>query len=1088
MIVMKFGGSSVADRAQIEKVLGIVRAHANHAPLVVCSAHKGVTDGLVKAAREAAKGRLEVETVIAKQLGVARELGCDDALLAPLFDDLRSLLRGVQLVRELSARSLDYVSSFGERWSTRVIADFFSRSGLPADAHDVWDLGFVTDASFGHARPVPGYEQQMRDAVARLPAGRVPIVTGFIGKTADGEITTVGRNGSDLTATLVGAALGAAEVQIWSDTDGVMTADPRLVRSARNIPDMRFDEAAELAYFGSRMLHPATLLPAMAAKIPVRVLNTNRPEHAGTVIRGEAAPNPSPVTSIAYKERQLVLTLCSTRMFGEVGFLGRVFETCARHGVEVDMVTTSEVTVSLTANESPEPRARRRRARRSRQRPNRRGPQHPRDRGPAPGRAPRPRRRGVRRHRRGRRQRRDDQPRLRRHQPVAGRARCRRLTHGGGAAPRALRGGSRVKSLYTSEGAAQALDRYGAAHGEDLALRVYTSRLIGAEPDLVLHGGGNTSVKGVRRTLLGDEVECLWVKGSGASLDKVEPRDFPALDLAYLRRLRGLEALSDEEMVNQLRTHLFDASSPNPSVEALLHALLPHKFVDHSHADAVLAVTNQPDGAKLVREALGDEVALLPYIMPGFPLAKAVADVFERSPRVIGVVLLHHGLFTFGETAKQSYERHIELVDRLEAFARGRAQRRVVSAGVSHAEARARAAKIAPLLRGFLAERAGGAVSRRFVLEWRGGEEVLEHLASPACAELAASGPITPDHVIRTKAWPLFVGELPFGDDAALTARLRDGVEGYRARYDAYFASNMASKRAPAHQARQRAARRARAGRRGARVGRDQEGRSHRRRPRGAYAAHEGDRRGDRGVPLAVGRGPLRHGVLEPRAGQAGQGLGARPRGAGRARDRGGPARSGSGSGTPAARRARTSSSSTGTSRPRAPPPAASRRSTAPGPRPGPSPKPGIASSPKGTTHEFWKSVHAGAVKASRELGRRDRVERPAQGGRPQAADRRGAELHRAGRVRHRARAAQRQGPGASREGASNAKIPVVIFDSDLQGEDHVSFVATDNVAAGKLGGEHLAKLLGGKGKVVVLRYQEGSASTQNREQGFLEA
>jgi rhamnulose-1-phosphate aldolase/alcohol dehydrogenase len=353
-----------------------------------------------------------------------------------------------------------------------------------------------------------------------------------------------------------------------------------------------------------------------------------------------------------------------------------------------------------------------------------------------------------------------------------------------------------VKSLYTSEGAAQALDRYGAAHGEDLALRVYTSRLIGAEPDLVLHGGGNTSVKGVRRTLLGDEVECLWVKGSGASLDKVEPRDFPALDLAYLRRLRGLEALSDEEMVNQLRTHLFDASSPNPSVEALLHALLPHKFVDHSHADAVLAVTNQPDGAKLVREALGDEVALLPYIMPGFPLAKAVADVFERSPRVIGVVLLHHGLFTFGETAKQSYERHIELVDRLEAFARGRAQRRVVSAGVSHAEARARAAKIAPLLRGFLAERAGGAVSRRFVLEWRGGEEVLEHLASPACAELAASGPITPDHVIRTKAWPLFVGELPFGDDAALTARLRDGVEGYRARYDAYFASNMASKRA----------------------------------------------------------------------------------------------------------------------------------------------------------------------------------------------------------------------------------------------------------------------------------------------------
>lgn len=351
MIVMKFGGSSVADRAQIDKVLGIVRARTDRRPLVVCSAHKGITDGLVTAARDAAAGHLDAERVIGRQAAIARDLGCETALLEPMFDDLRSLLRGVQLVRELSARSMDYVSSFGERWSTRVIADYFTRAGVASQAHDVWDLGFITDASFGRARPVVGYEQRVRDAISKLTADRVPVVTGFVGKTAEGEITTVGRNGSDLTATLLAAACRAEEVQIWSDTDGVMTADPSLVRSARNIPDMRFDEAAELAYFGSRVLHPATLLPAISAKIPVRVLNTNRPDHPGTVIREEVPPNPNPVTSIAYKENQLVLTLSSARMFGEIGFLGRVFDACAKHGVEVDMVTTSEVSLSLTAND-----------------------------------------------------------------------------------------------------------------------------------------------------------------------------------------------------------------------------------------------------------------------------------------------------------------------------------------------------------------------------------------------------------------------------------------------------------------------------------------------------------------------------------------------------------------------------------------------------------------------------------------------------------------------------------------------------------------------------------------------------------------
>jgi aspartate kinase len=349
---LKFGGSSVADRAQIEKVMAIVRAQAARGPVVVVSsAHKGITDALVGAARRAASGTYDPESVIGRQRKVAAELGCPPGLLEPLFGELTDLLRGVHLVKELSPRSLDYVSSFGERMSVRCIADFFTRQGLAADAHDVWDLGFVTDSAFGRARPLPGYEAGLRAKLAALPADRIPIVTGFIGKNEAGEVTTVGRNGSDLTATLLAAGLGAIEAQIWTDTDGVMTADPSVVKGARNIPHMRFDEAAELAYFGSRVLHPSTLLPAMAAGIPVRVLNTNRPEHPGTVIEEHCLENAERVTSIAYKERQVVVTVDATRMLGEVGFLARVFEVLARQGVVVDVVSTSEVSVSMTAND-----------------------------------------------------------------------------------------------------------------------------------------------------------------------------------------------------------------------------------------------------------------------------------------------------------------------------------------------------------------------------------------------------------------------------------------------------------------------------------------------------------------------------------------------------------------------------------------------------------------------------------------------------------------------------------------------------------------------------------------------------------------
>src|SRR5438132_3636374 len=361
-----------------------------------------------------------------------------------------------------------------------------------------------------------------------------------------------------------------------------------------------------------------------------------------------------------------------------------------------------------------------------------------------------------------------------------------------------------MKSRWSDGEARQFCDRYAPRCGDALALRVYTSRLIGAEADLVMHGGGNTSVKVAKENLLGDRVEALCVKGSGWDLDSIEPQGFPAIDLSWLRRLRKLEALSDEEMVNQLRTHLFDAAAPNPSVETLLHAFLPHRFIDHTHADIALVLTNQPsaEAQSMVREAFGPRWAIVPYIMPGFALAKLAAEVFERDPSVEGLVLLNHGLFTFADDARPAYERMIAGVDRAERFVRARArERRPVGRGARLDPAPAeKAAELAPVLRGALAEATGDADRpwRRMVLEYRVGEEVLEILAGADVARLAAANPLTPDHVIRTKGPSLLLaGPLPLDDAPALRARIEAAVAGYRAAYDGYFAANRARARTP---------------------------------------------------------------------------------------------------------------------------------------------------------------------------------------------------------------------------------------------------------------------------------------------------
>jgi len=355
MLVMKFGGTSVKDVTQIHKVLEITRGRLKRKPVLVCSAHKGITDKLINAGHAAAStGKADASAILEQQRAVAKAAGCKDDMLDSHYREIEDLLRGIALVREASKRSIDYLSGFGERMSCRVIAEYFTRQGLKSQAFDAFDLGYITDENFGSARPVQGYENMMAAEFAKkVPADTIAIITGFVGKTQKGDLTTVGRNGSDFTATCFAAGLSAEECEIWTDTDGVMTADPSLIKDARSIPVMSFAEASELAYYGGRVLHPSTLLPAIKRNIPVRVLNTNRPEHPGTVITEKGGDNGLPITSIAYMENQAVITIESTLMLGQPGFLAKVFDVLGRNGIDIDMISTSEVSVSMTCHELP---------------------------------------------------------------------------------------------------------------------------------------------------------------------------------------------------------------------------------------------------------------------------------------------------------------------------------------------------------------------------------------------------------------------------------------------------------------------------------------------------------------------------------------------------------------------------------------------------------------------------------------------------------------------------------------------------------------------------------------------------------------
>jgi aspartate kinase len=366
MVVQKFGGTSVADPDAVRRLIEIARtAHARdgRGPVVVVSALSQVTDALLSVAGEAGASRTQAALALVAQLrdrhrAMAHAL-TGDGQLAPLtafideqFNQLADIVKALAVLREVSLRTLDVIASMGELLSSRIIAAALVHAGLPGEWVDVRRALVTND---DHTRALPLMRETTAalraSVVPLLEAGRIPVLGGFVGATAEGHTTTLGRGGSDYSGAIVGAGIGAAEIQIWTDVDGLLTADPRLIPEPKLVPRLSFAEAAELAYFGAKVLHPSTIHPAVERDIPVRILNSHKPEAAGTLITAEPCANGNELTAMAAKRDITVVDITSSRMLMAYGFLRRVFEIFERFRTAVDVVTTSEVSVSVTIDD-----------------------------------------------------------------------------------------------------------------------------------------------------------------------------------------------------------------------------------------------------------------------------------------------------------------------------------------------------------------------------------------------------------------------------------------------------------------------------------------------------------------------------------------------------------------------------------------------------------------------------------------------------------------------------------------------------------------------------------------------------------------
>jgi aspartate kinase len=354
MIVMKFGGSSVANAERIRYVTDLVKAELPRKPVLVLSAMGDTTDHLLAAGEKALKNAVvSIDAIEGLHINTIKELGLGapaEGEIRPLLEELRNLLVGISLIKELTGRTRDYLVSFGERLSVRIVAACFRTLGVPARALDSWDAGFLSDSNFTSAELVKeAWNLIPRALTPLLLEGTLPVVTGFIARDRDGNITTLGRGGSDLSATVIAAACDAVEAQVWKDVDGILTADPAMVRGVLPVETITYDEAAELAYFGARVLHPRAMLPCSKTGTPVLVKNSYNPGAPGSRITAAPDKQTGPVRAITSRKITLV-DIVSSRMLGQYGFLEEVFATFAKYRVSVDMVATSEVSLSLTVD------------------------------------------------------------------------------------------------------------------------------------------------------------------------------------------------------------------------------------------------------------------------------------------------------------------------------------------------------------------------------------------------------------------------------------------------------------------------------------------------------------------------------------------------------------------------------------------------------------------------------------------------------------------------------------------------------------------------------------------------------------------
>ena len=355
MIIQKFGGSSIGNAERIQKVCSIIsKTFVSHGSkddslVVVVSAVGGITDLLINCAQceNDKEKEKQLAVIITKHLDILKDLNLAEETISDILKELAHTMR----IEVMSAQTMDIVQSYGERLSSRIVAGCLSTIGIQSKAYDAFDIGFVTNDEFGNAEITPATYPNIRKKLHHFTG--VPVVTGFIAKNEAGEITTLGRGGSDYTAAIIGAALNASEVQIWTDVNGIMTADPRVVKDkAKTIPVVSITEASELAYFGAKVLHPKTILPVMNKNIPVKILNTFEPNHPGTIIVNHLKEaDITPVKAITFKRKIQVINISSLRMLDSHGFLARVFDIFGKYKVVVDMISTSEVSISVTVDD-----------------------------------------------------------------------------------------------------------------------------------------------------------------------------------------------------------------------------------------------------------------------------------------------------------------------------------------------------------------------------------------------------------------------------------------------------------------------------------------------------------------------------------------------------------------------------------------------------------------------------------------------------------------------------------------------------------------------------------------------------------------